>query len=259
MKNTRPHQPAYGWIRDNPDHRDFLFSERISPRKKLPRSVDLRGGCSVVENQSTLGSCTANALAGALEYLEIAYDGKPMDLSRLFLYYNERAMRGVESEDGGALLRDGIKTLQKQGICPEELWPYDIRQFAVKPKAVCYKEALKHQITSYWSIRTLDEAKASLAEGYPFAFGFSVFTGFETATVARTGVMNYPTSREKMLGGHAVLAVGYDDASKRFLVRNSWGEGWGQKGYFTMPYAYAFGDRTHQPLGADFWTIRQME
>ena len=248
MKNNR-----YGWVPDVPDQRDYLLKAILRVPAKLPGKVDLRPLCSKVEDQGNLGSCTANALAGALEFLErkdkVAFE----DFSRLFIYYNERAIEHSVASDSGAMIRDGIKTLAKQGVCSEKKWPYTISKFTVKPGAACYKEAMQHQITSYHRIITLDEMRACLAEGYPFVFGFSVYESFESQRVAETGTVNMPKPGERNLGGHAVLAVGYDDSKKRFIVRNSWGNKWGMKGYFTLPYQYV-SDRN---LSDDFWTIRR--
>jgi C1A family cysteine protease len=221
----------------------------------LPPHVDLRPYCPKVEDQGTLGSCTANALAGALEFLEIRDKVLFADLSRLFIYYNERALEHSVRSDSGAMLRDGMKTLAKQGVCTETRWPYVISRFANKPSAGSYKEASDHQITSYHRILTLAEMRTCLAEGYPFVFGFTVYENFESKNVAKTGRLDMPQQKERAIGGHAVMAVGYDDAEKRFIVRNSWGPKWGMKGYFTMPYAYA-ADRN---LSDDFWTIRRGE
>jgi C1A family cysteine protease len=244
------HLPAYGWIPDRPDHRDFLYSA-IAPKVKLPSKVDLRNECSPIENQGRLGSCTANALAGNLQFLEEISGGVYKDLSRLFIYYNERAIEGTVAYDSGAQIRDGIKSLARYGVCPESIWPYDISQFTSKPAAACYKEALKRRIVSYHRLLTLDEMLNCLAEGFPFVFGFSVYESFESLKVAQTGIAPMPKKSERLLGGHAVMAAGYDQAKKRFIVRNSWGTQWGQAGYFTMPYAYV------ETLAADFWTIRK--
>jgi C1A family cysteine protease len=252
-KTVRPH--GYGWTPDLPDQRDYLFGAIYKIPAKLPASVDLRSQCPPVEDQGNLGSCTANALAGALEFLELKDKVQFVDLSRLFIYYNERVIEHTVNSDSGAMLRDGIKTLAKQGVCPESMWPYVISQFTKKPTASCYKNAADHQITSYERLLTVGEMRACLAEGYPFVFGFTVYESFESATVARTGTVNMPKKGEKVLGGHAVVAVGYNDKQKRFIVRNSWGTGWGKKGYFTMPYAY-LDDRN---LSDDFWTIRRGE
>jgi len=157
----------YGWLPDLPDHRDFSYSV-IAPRLgKLPAKIDLRKKCSPVENQGELGSCTANALVGALEFLEVKDGARFIDLSRLFVYYNERAIEGTVKQDNGAFLRDGIKSLAKQGVCPEEEWPYRIRDFTRKPTAKCYSDARKHQITSYHRIGTVHEMRTCLADGYP--------------------------------------------------------------------------------------------
>jgi C1A family cysteine protease len=247
---------GYGWVPDLPDHRDLLYAAVRRAPARLPSSVDLRSGCSPIEDQGALGSCTGNALAGAVEFLE-KKDGvaRLIDASRLFVYYNERAIEHTIGEDSGAMIRDGIKTLVRQGVCSEVNWPYVISRFRTKPSRACYAEARKHQVTAYARLETVDEMRACLAEAFPFVFGFSVYESFESREVARTGVVPMPRAKEKLLGGHAVLAVGYDDRKKRFLVRNSWGTGWGMKGYFTMPYAY-LSDRN---LSDDLWTIRRQE
>jgi C1A family cysteine protease len=246
---------AYGWVPDIPDQRDYRFRTVLKVPARLPRQVDLRPLCSKVEDQGQLGSCTANALAGAIEFL-VRKDKQPfLDFSRLFIYYNERVIEHTVNSDSGAMIRDGIKTLAKQGACNEKSWPYDISKFKTRPGPACYQEALEHQITSYHRILTLDQMRACLAEGFPFVFGFTVYEGFETQEVARTGIVNMPSPREQVLGGHAVLAVGYDDSTERFIVRNSWGSGWGIKGYFTMPYKYL----SNRNLSDDFWTIRRGE
>jgi C1A family cysteine protease len=245
----------YGWLPDRPDHRDKLYAAIAAPPRRLPRSTDLRGLCSPVENQGALGSCTANALVAGLEFLENKASRPAADLSRLFVYYNERALEGTVDEDSGAFLRDGIKTLVKQGVCTEQKWPYTISKFTTKPPAACYREALRHQLISYHRILNLQEMKSCLAEGFPFAFGFTVFESFESKEVARTGRVNLPRASEQSVGGHAVLAVGYNDSTRRFLVRNSWDTDWGMKGYFTMPYEYLAGGH----YADDFWTLRSFE
>jgi C1A family cysteine protease len=246
---------VYGWLPDLPDQRDHLYGVVRKIPAKLPAKVDLRPGCSPVEDQQELGSCTANALAGALEYLMKKDKVKYADLSRLFIYYNERVIEGSVRADSGAMIRDGIKTLAKQGACREKSWPYDVTKFAKKPPKTCYTEALDYQILSYARINTIDEMRACLADGFPVVFGFSVYDGFESQKVARTGILEMPGKGERLLGGHAVLAVGYDDASKRLIVRNSWGPKWGTKGYFSMPYGYV----TDRNLSDDFWTVRRGE
>ncbi len=245
----------YGWLPDRPDHRDKLYTAIAKPPRKLPTSVDLRASCSRVENQKELGSCTANALVGNLEFLEKRARKPAVNLSRLFVYYNERVLEGTVNEDSGAFLRDGIKTLVKQGVCRETLWPYVVSRFAAKPSPACFTQARDHQVLSYHRVLSLKEMRMCLAEGFPFVFGFTVYESFESDAVARTGRVNMPQPGEKDVGGHAVMAVGYDDARKRFLIRNSWGTDWGLKGYYTMPYDY-LADRN---LSDDFWTIRAFE
>ena len=255
IKATVPRKSRYGWIPDVPDQRDMLYGAVRPAPVTLPAHIDLRPMCSAVEDQGNLGSCTSNALAGTVEFLERKDNVRFIDASRLFIYYNERVLEGTVKSDAGAAIRDGIKSLKNLGVCSELSWPYIISKFSVKPGAVCYKEALKRQITSYLRILTLDDMRACLADGFPFVFGFTVYESFESQEVARTGVVQLPQTNERTVGGHAVVAVGYDDVQKRFIVRNSWGTGWGQKGYFTMPYEYL----ANRNLADDLWTIRRGE
>jgi C1A family cysteine protease len=241
----------YGWKRDLPDQRDHLYSAPLAG-VVLPARVDLRPGCPPVYDQGQLGSCTANAIAGALEYDQRKQGLPEATPSRLFIYYNERVMEHSVSEDAGAEIRDGVKSVNKQGACAEALWPYDISQFATKPSAQCYTAAKQHRTVSYMRVmQSLTQMKACLASGSPIIFGFTVYESFESAQVAATGIVPMPAHYESVLGGHAVLCVGYDDASQRFIVRNSWGN-WGDAGYCHMPYAYLLS----RSLASDFWTIK---
>lgn len=251
-------QPIYGWKPDTFDGRDKMLKFGSSPisLESLPKKVDLREHCSTVENQFSLGSCTANAAVGALEYLEIK-NGKVgpefENFSRLFVYYHTRELQGTINDDTGGTLRDSIKALAKYGTCDENLWPYDITRFTIKPNEDHYKDAELHKITEYRRIESFPDMLVNLADGFPFVFGFSVYTEFEGAEVAKTGVLNFPRPDEAFMGGHAVCAVGYDMETKTVLVRNSWGEKWGQDGYFTMPFSYI----SNPSLAQDFWTIRR--
>lgn len=247
MKNR-----SYGWRPDKPDQRDFMF--KVTRRaSRLPGKVDLRLFMPPVYDQGNLGSCTANASGAAVEFLAIQAKKDYMP-SRLFIYYNERVIEGSVDDDAGAEIRDGIKTLSKQGVCDENLWLYNVDYFAKKPPPTAYSAAKKNKISRYERVdnTNITNIRAALASGCPVVFGFTVYDSFESDKVAKTGVVPMPKKSESVLGGHAVLIVGYDHAKRRVIVRNSWGDGWGMKGYFTMPYAYV----TDPNLADDFWVIR---
>ncbi len=236
-----PHKiQRYGWIPDLPDARDHLYGAPVAIMAALPPKADLRSQCPPVYDQGQLGSCTANAIAAAIQFDRMKQNLSPnFAPSRLFIYYNERRMEGTVSTDSGAQIRDGIKSVAKQGACPEPDWPYDISKFTVQPPKVDYTEALQDRAVSYSRlVQNLNLLKGCLASGYPFVFGFTVYESFESQAVAQSGIVPMPSSSEQVIGGHAVLAVGYDDGTQRFIVRNSWGTGWGMSGYFTMPYPY---------------------
>ncbi|GHM99771.1 peptidase C1 [Cytophagales bacterium WSM2-2] len=247
----------FGWLPDIPDHRDLTYAAPRPLLRKLPVKVDLSGKCPPIYDQGQLGSCTANAIGAAFEFgLRKQNQARDFMPSRLFIYYNERVIENTVNSDAGAMIRDGIKSVNKQGVCPESLWPYHESAFSNKPSGSCFTEALNHQVTSYHRVtRNLNQMKSCLAEGYPFVFGFTVYESFEGDEVARTGKLNLPKKGEVQTGGHAVMAVGYNSTSKRFIVRNSWGSAWGLKGYFTMPFEYLLNEN----LSDDFWTIRLVE
>jgi C1A family cysteine protease len=267
MAATSQRRFGLGWVPDRPDHRDLYYSAPLQHLRRLPASVDLRPQFAFAPyDQGRIGSCTANAIAAAFEFGLRKQELKDFMPSRLFIYYNERAMEGRVHFDSGAMIRDGIKSLNKLGVCPEDQWQYDDTPPAnenepwpadaragKKPTPDCYKDALTNEATSYQRvIQEIDQLKGCLAAGFPFVFGFSVYTSFTSQQVASTGIAPMPAPDEQLLGGHAVLAVGYNNETGRFLVRNSWGTGWGQQGYFELPFAYL----TTRGIASDFWTIR---
>jgi C1A family cysteine protease len=247
----------YGWIPDLPDRRDLIFSATEATLRALPARVDMRAQHPPIYNQGQLGSCTAQAIAAVLEFAQAKQrQADVFTASRLFIYYNERVVLGTVDEDSGAMLRDGIKSVAKQGGPHEKLWPYVIARFRQKPGAAVYRDGALHEAILYQRlVPSLDQLKGCLADGFPFVFGFSVYESFESAAVAKSGDVPLPDPRETLLGGHAVAAVGYDESRQRFILRNSWGTAWGQKGYFTMPYPYLLDSR----LSDDFWTIKLVE
>ena len=207
----------YGWLPDLPDHRDMLFAAPVELAGAPPSRADLRPQCPPVYDQGELGSCTANAIAGAIEFDRLKQKLDDFTPSRLFIYYNERVIERTVDSDSGAQIRDGIKTTAKQGDCPESEWPYVIANFKTKPPKKCYGNALKYKVVLYQRVtQTLGQLKGCLATGYPFVFGFSVYESFESAQVAKTGHASLPKPGEAVIGGHAVVAVGYDDANQWF-------------------------------------------
>ena len=242
----------YGWIRDDLDKRDHLYS---APHlAALPDHVDLRPGCPPVWDQLSLGSCTAQAIAAALEFDRRKQGLQPeFTPSRLFIYWCERSIEHTLNSDSGAQIRDGIKAVNKWGVPPEPEWPYDISKFTAKPPAQCYTDAKLDRAVSYQRVaQNLIQMQACLASGYPIVFGFSVYESFESQDVAGRGIVPMPQSNEQLLGGHAVLCVGYRNDVKRFIVRNSWSDSWGINGYCEMPYDYLL----DKNLADDFWVVK---
>lgn len=255
MTHTHNISKKYGWKKDKTDVRDKFLRYGVVDLNGLPSKVDLRDKCSPIEDQTTLGSCTANAAAGALEYLENKLGNTPKfeNFSRLFIYYNTRILEGTVTEDSGASLRNVVKAVVKAGACDESIWSYNPDKFNQRPPLSCYRDGRPHRITEYHRLDSLPDMLKCLSEGFPFILGFSVYSSFEGSEVASTGILNLPAPNEECLGGHAVCAVGYDMDSKRILIRNSWGSGWGQSGHFTMPFDYI----SNPNLASDFWTLRK--
>ncbi|HVD98086.1 MAG TPA: C1 family peptidase [Cytophagaceae bacterium] len=242
----------YTWKPDLPDHRDYAYVAKKTI--SLPPLVDLRITYTTVYDQGQLGSCTGNSISMTIDMQRVKQGLAPMKPSRLFIYYNERAMEGSIGEDSGAQIRDGIKSVSKIGYCPEAEWPYKITKFKTKPAKKCYTDAAQNLVKQYSRINNtvLDDLKSVLASGFTFVFGMTVYESFESAKVAKSGMVPMPSKKEKSLGGHAVCCVGYDDSKQCFIVRNSWGKSWGDGGHFYLPYAYI----TNTNLADDFWTIR---
>ncbi len=283
---------AMGWIPDLPDFRDYtLDHEKIKPmlddirmgepeKVSLPSSTDLRAWCSPIENQRSLGSCTAQAGVGLVEYYERRAFGMHIDASRLFLYKVTRNLMGLAG-DTGAYLRTTIGAMALFGVPPEKYWPYTDkkhpgsaaeRTFDAEPSAFCYAFAQSYQAIRYYRLdppgtplaTILKRVKVFLAAGLPSMFGFTVFSSMGQA--GTTGKIPSPCSGERILGGHGVVVVGYDDGMKirnsicgkettgAILIRNSWGPGWGDGGYGWLPYEYIL-----RGMAKDWWTILKKE
>lgn len=236
----------------------------LMERFLLPVAVDLRKSCSPIFDQGQIGSCTGNAIAGALEYLELrelkkkSPDREVFDtemfasVSRLFIYWNERSLEGDTNADSGASLSNGIQAVNRWGICREALWNYNADLLFQKPTEQAYSEAYHHKGIIGYQIDNIGQMKSCLAGGNPFVFGISVWSSFESASVAEVGVVPMPDEyTESQLGGHALLCVGYDDSKQAFIFRNSWGTSWGIAGYGYLPYDYM----TDSSLAWDMWTI----
>lgn len=246
-----------GWRPDIPDQRDHVYVADAKVLAKLPARVDLREECSPVLEQGDLGTCTACALASAHRFCQRRQPGgTEFDPSRLFLYWNTRALDGTTASDAGGTFRNGFKTLAAQGVCPETIWPYDPRKVARKPVAAAYREALRHQALRYKRLpRALDQLRGCLASGFPFVFGVSLYDSFHWDSVAVSGVVPMPRGSERCRGGHALMAVGYDQKKRVFHVQNCWGTDWGRGGFCTLPYDYLASGK----LSGDFWTLRLVE
>jgi C1A family cysteine protease len=242
-----------GGRRDAPDDRDVPFLPALHAAA-LPDRVDLRASCGAVYNQLDIKSCSANAVAALMVFLGNV-ERRPIEPpSRLFIYYNERKLEGTLPGDDGAAIRSAMKCVVKQGACAETQWPYDPAMVSTEPPAPCYESAKSCRAFAYSRIaQNLDHMRGCLAEGYAFAFGMQAYMqGFEAAKTS--GLIPMPGSNDTLVGGHAVLAVGYDNATQTILALNSIGTGWGQSGYFTLPYAYI----TNTTLAYDCWTIRSV-
>jgi C1A family cysteine protease len=282
----RAAEMGMGWHRDLPDFRDYTVEhETIAPLlartgalkgveapQALPPAVDLRQWFSPVENQGQLGSCTANAGVGLVEYFERRAFGHHIDASRLFLYKATRDLLGWHG-DTGAYLRSTMGALALFGVPPEKYWPYQISHFDDEPTAFCYSFASNFQAVQYYRLDPpgttaqvlLDRIKANAAAGLPSCFGFTVYSSISQA--ATSGKIPFPAHGEQVVGGHAVDIAGYNDTLQihntnpggttttgAFLIRNSWGTSWGQTGYGWLPYEYVL-----QHQAADFWTLIKAE
>lgn len=219
---------------------------------RLSNSIDLRTNVNMppVYDQGNIGSCTANALVAIFQFDEPTFYG-----SRLFLYYNERKIENHIPKDSGASLSSGIMALQVFGLCSDTTWPYDETKFAVNPPVSAYKEALRNRALQVKNIKQdATSMKRYLSLGLPFVVGIAVFEEFESDAVAKTGYVPMPTKESQFLGGHAVVCCGYTE-NNYWIMRNSWGENWGVKGYFYLPFDYLL----VRSLSSDLWGIQVVQ
>ena len=244
-----------GYLKSSFHPKDKIRKGSDFLNKKFPAKIDLRPFMTKVEQQGSIGSCTANAMAGAYEYLAKRHLGEAADVSRLFVYYNAREEMGTVAEDSGATLRVCIEVLQKKGACAEATWQYDEKKFLKRPTQEAYQEAKQFLVQDKERIENnLAAWKSALAEGYPIAFGIELFESFDK--VRRDGRVKVPhPHKEKHIGGHAMLCVGYLEKDQLFIVRNSWGKDWGDKGYCYIPYHYVL----HEDFNdGDNWVIKNV-
>jgi C1A family cysteine protease len=248
--------------------KEMVKKARIAAAQEIPDSVDLREWFSPVEDQGDLGSCTAHACVGIYEYFERRAFGSHIDGSHLFLYKATRNLMH-ETGDTGAYLRSTMGAMALFGIPPEEFWPYEINRFDEEPSAFCYAYGQSYQAISYCRLdqtgmtqkEILDSIKRSTAGGLPAMFGFTVYDSIYQAET--TGRIPFPAHNDEIIGGHAVAIAGYDDdlvitnsnangptTKGAFIIRNSWGTGFGDGGYCYLPYEFV-----KQGIADDFWIM----
>lgn len=259
---------AFGWRKDLPDHRDYnqdhpsvspvttkaLQAVYPTPKATRPAKKDLREYCSPIEDQGNLGSCTANAGVGLMEWFQRRAYGKHLDMSRLFLYKVSRRLVGIKGDEG-CYLRTTMQAMLTLGIPPEKFWPYKIADFEKEPDSFVYSLAKRFEAYSYYKLAPtptksqLDVLLDHLAGGLPFMFGFTVYS-----SISDDGWIPFPKPSDSVEGGHAIVAVGYDDEKKALLIRNSWGTSWGHKGYGWLPYDYVT-----KGLADDYWSLARAD
>lgn len=266
----------YGWKRDLPDFRDHVYNhdKKFAKLVTLPSMVNLRSQFPTPYDQMDLGSCTSQGAAGVIEFLQMKEKKTVFIPSRLFIYFYERVLENTVNQDSGASIRDSMKVISSMGAPPESMWPYITSQFAQSPTPKCILAAKQDLITEYVSVlQQYPAIKVCLAEGYAVNFGFSVYSNFESDYTAQTGIVTMPKASEQLLGGHAVVIVGYidnyalpnfktgngtllnpDPSGGYYIVRNSWGTGWGSGGYCYFPYSYIWNPN----LCDDFWSVRML-
>jgi C1A family cysteine protease len=248
------------WIPDKPDQRDLKFGDpRLGVFKAgvTPDEVNLTGHASPIRDQGRLGSCTGFSLAGQMEHVwALKPPGHKLVFSPQFIYWNEREEENSIREDSGAYIRDGSKVLAAEGVCLEKTWPYKdtMEEMVRKPSDAAVQEAVNYRVGNYYRIQTLDQMLDNLAQGYSFTFGISLYDSFQADSVTRTGVVPMPGTREAMIGGHAITAMGYSKRLRLLLIRNSWSTSWGKQGYFFLPFAYI--EQGNNDLWDDAWTFR---
>ena len=249
-----------GYIPDFPDFRDLSYAAPAPIVRALPDFVNLYYSgqvASLVFDQVATSSCVGQSVAKAVNSGLIIQQAKNIYVpSRAFIYYNARKIRGIEKLDKGCMIRDAIKSVNQTGVVAEDKFPFTVENMLAKPPLALYKESQKHQVVKYMRIpRRLSQIRGCLADGYPFIFGFSVYDSFYSDDVITKGIAQMPTADDKFLGGHAVLAVGYDANTARIICLNSWSEYWGAKGLFTLPDAYLL----NRDLSDDFWVVQLVE
>ena len=244
-----------GCIFGKPSPKDHKV--QFALKSELPRKADLRPHCTMVEDQGQIGSCTANACVGALEYFCSKRDGQAPDLSRLFVYYNTRRLRGSIGEDTGASVAEAMASVLAFGACRSQMWPYDPNLFAQEPPPQAYSDGREHEAVQYARVPGAEGALHAVASGYPVVFGTLIpMRCYDEAE--RTGIIPPTTAQERSgqpQGGHCMLIVGYDLDKQMFLVRNSWGAGWGNGGYCEFP----FDEMVRFSPPDSFWILLELE
>ncbi len=244
---------SFGCRRDLRDARDYLWLPSADDIAKLPAQVNLSQFMPPVMEQGAIGSCTAQAVTEALRFIIKKSGNEDRSLARLQLYYDSRELEGTAKVDGGATLRDAIKCTRNSGVAHEFLWPYNPGRVLTRPPLSVYADAEKFEAITYQRVTVnATHVKVALATGYPVLIGLTLYESFQSAEVARTGIVPMPDlDQESVAGGHAILAYGYGDHPGHFTIRNSWGVQWGNKGDCYIPEDYVGSTK----YGADFWRI----